>query len=377
MGTYTYIATATMGLESIVTKEVQKLGYETTVENGKVIFEGDELALCRANLWLRTADRVKLKIGGFTATSFEELFEGTKALPWEAFIPVYGTFPVVGRSVKSQLYSVPDCQRIVKKAVVERLKQTYNQSWFSEDGPLFKIEVALLKDEVTLTLDTTGDGLHKRGYRRLHGEAPLKETLAAAMIHLTNWQPDSDMAFLDPFSGSGTIPIEAALMAKNIAPGIQRGFQAEQWPFMNDSIWAKAREEARDLAQTTSRPAIYGSDRDEKMTALASENATLAGVGEIEWKTKHVKDLRRVAARGVLVCNPPYGTRMEERDTIQNLYETLGRVSEKHFQGWSVYVLTANEQFEKFYGQNATKKRKLFNGNIKTDYYQFWAKKKA
>ncbi|QQK76134.1 class I SAM-dependent RNA methyltransferase [Salicibibacter cibarius] len=375
MGTYTYIATATMGLESLVAKEVQKLGYETTVENGKVMFEGDEKTLCRANLWLRTADRVKLKIGGFTATSFEELFEGTKALPWEAIIPVYGTFPVVGRSVKSQLYSVPDCQRIVKKAVVERLKQTYNQSWFNEDGPLFKIEVALLKDEVTLTIDTTGDGLHKRGYRRLHGEAPLKETLAAAMIQLTNWQPDSEMAFLDPFCGSGTIPIEAALMAKNIAPGLQRGFQSEQWPLIDEKTWAEAREEARDLAQASMTPSIHGSDRDPEMTRLATENATLAGVGEIEWGTKHVKDLGQLAEKGVLVCNPPYGTRMEERDKVQTLYETLGRVSEKYFQGWSVYVLTANEQFEQFYGQKATKKRKLFNGNIKTDYYQFWAKK--
>ncbi|QQK79996.1 class I SAM-dependent RNA methyltransferase [Salicibibacter cibi] len=375
MGAYTYIATATMGLESLVAKEVQKLGYETTVENGKVMFEGDEKALCRANLWLRTADRVKLKIGGFTATSFDELFEGTKALPWEAIIPVYGTFPVVGRSVKSQLYSVPDCQRIVKKAVVERLKQTYNQSWFNEDGPLFKIEVALLKDEVTLTIDTTGDGLHKRGYRRLHGEAPLKETLATAMIQLTNWQPDSDMAFLDPFCGSGTIPIEAALMAKNIAPGLERGFQSEQWPLIDEKTWAEAREEARDLARNTIRPAIYGSDRNREMTALAAENATLAGVKEIEWRTKNVKDLQRLAERGALVCNPPYGTRLEEKDTIRTLYETLGRVSTNYFQGWSVYVLTANEQFEQFYGQKATKKRKLFNGNIKTDYYQFWAKR--
>ncbi|SDI26691.1 THUMP domain-containing class I SAM-dependent RNA methyltransferase [Natribacillus halophilus] len=375
MGTYTYIATATMGLESLVAKEVRNLGYETTVENGKVIFEGGEEALCRSNLWLRTSDRVKLKIGSFTATSFEELFEETKNLPWEAFIPVYGEFPVVGRSVKSQLYSVPDCQRIVKKAVVERLKQTYNQSWFNEDGPLFKIEVALLKDEVTLTLDTTGDGLHKRGYRRLHSEAPLKETLASAMIMLTNWRPHSDMAFLDPFCGSGTIPIEAAMMAKNIAPGLKRSFQAEQWPFIHEDTWVQAREEARDLIDDAHMPAIYGSDRDARMTKLASDNAAIAGVEEIEWKTKDIKDLERMSERGVLVCNPPYGTRMEERQSVQKLYETLGRVSQKQFPGWSVYVLSANEQFETFYGQNATKKRKLFNGNIKTDYYQFWAKK--
>ncbi|MBB6449144.1 putative N6-adenine-specific DNA methylase [Geomicrobium halophilum] len=374
MGTYTYIATATMGLESLVAKEIQALGYETTVENGKVTFEGEAEALCRTNLWLRTSDRVKLKITSFKATTFDELFEATKALPWEDFIPVYGEFPVVGRSVKSQLYSVPDCQKIVKKAVVERLKQTYNQSWFNEDGPLFKIEVALLKDEVTLTLDTTGDGLHKRGYRRLHSEAPLKETLAAAMIKLTNWRFDTP--FLDPFCGSGTIPIEAAMMAKNIAPGLKRGFVSEQWPLVSEELWQQTREEARDLIKDI-KPAVYGCDRDPRMTKLSADNAALAGVDDIEWKTKDVKDLNPLAEQGVLVCNPPYGTRLEDREKVKKMYKTLGLVSQKQFQGWSVYVLTANEQFEEFYGQKATKKRKLFNGNIKTDYYQFWAKKKA
>ncbi|EZH67466.1 RNA methyltransferase [Bacillaceae bacterium JMAK1] len=371
--TYTFIATATMGLESIVAKEIKALGYKTTVENGKVMWDGPIESMIEANLWVRTSDRIKLVVGEFDAFTFDELFEKTKALPWEDFIPVYGEFPVDGRSVKSTLFSISDCQRIVKKAVVERLKETYNQEWFKEDGPKFQLEVALLKDKATLTIDTSGEGLHKRGYRRLHNRAPLKETLAAALISLTNWRYDEP--FLDPFCGSGTIPIEAALMAKNIAPGLYRNFESEQWPWIDENLWAEARERAK--AKIVDREIqIYGSDHDRELIELSTENAKLAHVPEIQFERNAVQDLKAPAERGILVANPPYGTRLEDEKTVQRIYRQLGDVVHDEFPFWSVYVITANEQFEEAYGEKATKKRKLYNGNIKTDYYQFWAKRR-
>ena len=371
--TYTFIATATMGLESIVAKEIKALGYKTTVENGKVMWDGPIESMIEANLWVRTSDRIKLVVGEFDAFTFDELFEKTKALPWEDFIPVYGEFPVDGRSVKSTLFSISDCQRIVKKAVVERLKETYNQEWFKEDGPKFQLEVALLKDKATLTIDTSGEGLHKRGYRRLHNRAPLKETLAAALISLTNWRYDEP--FLDPFCGSGTIPIEAALIAKNIAPGLYRNFVSEQWSWIDESLWTEARERAK--AKIVDRDIqIYGSDHDRELIELSREKAKLAHVPEIQFERNAVQDLKAPAERGILVANPPYGTRLEDEKTVKRIYNQLGDVVQDHFPFWSVYVITANEQFEEAYGEKATKKRKLYNGNIKTDYYQFWAKRK-
>lgn len=247
MSTYKLLATAPMGIEAVVAKEVRDLGYECEVDNGKIIYKGDELAIARSNLWLRTADRIKIIVGEFKATTFDQLFEGTKSLPWENFLGENSEFPVSGKSVKSKLYSVPDCQGIVKKAIVERLKSKYKKAWFDENGPKVPIEVSILKDKVTLTIDTSGTGLHRRGYRVGQGEAPLKETLAAALILLTNWS--YDRPFVDPFCGSGTIPIEAALIGQNIAPGFNRDFISEQWHWMPESVWEEARMETEDLAK--------------------------------------------------------------------------------------------------------------------------------
>lgn len=274
------IATAAFGLESIVARELKALGYyDLVVENGRVLLTADELGICRTNLWLRSSDRVLLKMGSFEARTFEELFQQTKSLPWEEWLPVDANFPVQGKSIKSQLYSVPDCQAIVKKAIVERLKETYGRNWFEETGPRYQIEVALLNNKVTLTIDTSGLGLHKRGYRQLAGEAPLKETLAAAMIHLSFWH--KDRALIDPFCGTGTIPIEAALMAQNRAPGLKRSFAAEKWPNIPQKLWQEACQEALDLWDRNVPLHIIGSDIDSSALALARKHAIEAGVDEV------------------------------------------------------------------------------------------------
>jgi putative N6-adenine-specific DNA methylase len=368
---YTLIATSAMGLESIVAAEVRQLGYECQVENGKVIFQGDESAIARANLWLRTADRVKVLVGEFKAYSFDELFEQTKKLPWENYLPEDAEFPVQGKSVKSKLYSVSDCQAIVKKAIVERLRMYYNRtSWLEESGSLFKIEVALHKDVATITLDTSGQGLHKRGYRVGQGEAPLKETLAAALIQLTTW--NADRPFVDPFCGSGTITIEAALIGQNIAPGFNRDFLAEEWPWISADVWNKARMEAEDLAKYDQPLDILGTDIDHRMIEISKENALEAGLGDlVKYKQMQVRDFHSDKQYGVIVGNPPYGERLGERKEVERMYEEMGRAF-KQLDTWSVYVMTSHEGFEQFYGKQATKKRKLFNGFIKTDYYQYW-----
>jgi putative N6-adenine-specific DNA methylase len=368
---YTLIATSAMGLESIVAAEVRQLGYECQVENGKVIFQGDESAIARANLWLRTADRVKVLVGEFKAYSFDELFEQTKKLPWENYLPEDAEFPVQGKSVKSKLYSVSDCQSIVKKAIVERLRMHYNRtSWLEESGSLFKIEVALHKDVATITLDTSGQGLHKRGYRVGQGEAPLKETLAAALIQLTTW--NADRPFVDPFCGSGTITIEAALIGQNIAPGFNRDFLAEEWPWISADVWNKARMEAEDLAKYDQPLDILGTDIDHRMIEISKENALEAGLGDlVKYKQMQVRDFHSDKQYGVIVGNPPYGERLGERKEVERMYEEMGRAF-KQLDTWSVYMMTSHEGFEQFYGKQATKKRKLFNGFIKTDYYQYW-----
>lgn len=370
----TLIATAAMGIESIVAKEVQALGYETTVENGKVIFNAPITAIPRCNLWLRTADRVKLVVGEFKATTFDELFEATKALPWEQFIPEDGQFPVSGKSHKSTLFSVSDCQAIVKKSIAERLKLKHGlASNLPETGSLYKIEVALLKDIATLTIDTSGAGLHRRGYRVGQGDAPVKETLAAALVLLTNWNPNE--AFIDPFCGSGTIPIEAALIGQNIAPGFNRNFASEDWSFIKQKFWDDAFTEAEDLANYDQALDIIGSDIDHRMVEIAKANALEAGLSDlIQWKQMQVSDLNIKRDNGYIVSNPPYGVRLSDREQITKLYRELGDVMKNH-SSWSVYIITAFEEFEKYYGQKATKKRKLFNGFIKTDYYQFFGKK--
>jgi putative N6-adenine-specific DNA methylase len=371
MSTYTLIATAAMGLESIVAKEVKELGYECQVENGKVIFKGDETAIARANMWLRTADRIKILVGDFKAYSFDELFENTKKLPWEDFLPVEAEFPVQGKSVKSKLYSVPDCQAIVKKAIVERLRTAYKRtSWLDETGPLFKIEVAIHKDVASITLDTSGQGLHKRGYRVGQGEAPIKETLAAALIQLTTWNPDRP--FVDPFCGSGTIAIEAALIGQNIAPGFNREFLSEGWPLMPADVWEKTRLEAEDMANYNQPLEILGTDIDHRMIEVSKENALEAGLGDlVKFKQMQVRDFTSELEYGIIVGNPPYGERLGERKEVEKMYQEMGRAFEK-LDTWSVYMLTSHEHFEQCYGKPATKKRKLFNGFIRTDYYQFF-----
>lgn len=365
------IATSTFGLEAVVKDEVKSLGYtDITVENGKVEFSADISAIAKANIWLRSADRIRLKVGEFKAITFEELFEKTKALPWADWIPVDAEFPVEGKSIKSTLFSVSDCQAIVKKAVVENMKKRYKKEWFEETGPLYKIEVALLKDIVTLTIDTSGPGLHKRGYRDWIGNAPLKETMAAALIKLANWNPDKPL--IDPFCGSGTIPIEAALIGKNIAPGINRKFSAEGWPVIPDDIWLRAREEAKDLAQNDRKLEIIGTDIDESVLKVARRNAQEAGVFEdIHFQQMDVKNLSSKKKYGAIICNPPYGERISEREQVEEIYRDMGETFTK-LDTWSFYVLTSHEGFEKIFGKKATKKRKLYNGNIKVDYYQYW-----
>lgn len=368
------IATSAMGLESLVAKEVRDLGYECQVENGRITYRGDELAIARSNLWLRTADRVKIKAGEFKAYSFDELFEKTKSIPWEQFLPENAEFPVSGKSQKSKLFSVSDCQSIVKKAIVERLRKSYKKtSWLEENGPLFKIEVSLLKDVATLTIDTSGSGLHKRGYRVDQGEAPLKETLAAALVMLTNWTPDRP--FADPFCGSGTIPIEAALIGQNIAPGFNREFVSESWDWVRDTVWEQARNEAEDLANYEQPLDITGSDIDHRMAKMAAENAFEAGLGDlVNFKQMRVQDFATNKDYGVIVSNPPYGERLGEKKAVEQMYRDMGKVL-GGLDTWSIYVMTSNEQFEEFYGKPATKKRKLFNGFIRTDYYQYWGKR--
>lgn len=377
MAQYTIIATAAMGLEALVAKEVRALGYECTVDNGKVIFKGDETAIARANMWLRTADRVKIQVAQFKALTFDELFENTKAIPWENFIPENGEFPVAGKSHKSKLFSVSDCQAIVKKAIVERLKRAYNRiARFEENGPLFKLEIAMLKDVATITLDTSGIGLHKRGYRVDQGEAPLKETLAAALVMLTNWQPDRPL--VDPFCGSGTIAIEAAMIGQNIAPGFNREFVSETWPWMPESVWEKVRDEADEKANYDQPLNITGSDIDHRMVEIAKKNALEAGFGDlITFKQMQVSDFtvnEKYEQYGVIIGNPPYGERLSDQAAVEKMYTEMGKVFGQ-YETWSVYMLTSHEGFERFYGKPATKKRKLFNGFIKTDFYQYWGKR--
>ncbi|WP_017187411.1 RNA methyltransferase [Alkalibacillus haloalkaliphilus] len=372
----TLIATAAMGLETLVKSEVMDLGYtDVKSENGKITYKADYKGIARSNLWLRTADRVKLLIGEFNAYSFDELFEQTKALPWEDWLPEDAFIHVVGKSHKSTLYSVPDCQSIVKKAIVSRLQDQYKiYTNLEESGVRYKVEVAILKDKVTLTIDTTGAGLHKRGYRIEQGEAPLKQTLAASLVKLTNWTPDQP--FVDPFTGSGTIAIEAALIGQNIAPGFNREFAAEEWEFLPPNIWDEALEEAEDLANYDRPLDIQGFDVDHRAIEMAQNNSLEAGLADlVKWKQMNVKDFKPQTDVGYLVGNPPYGERLKDRPEVESIYKALGGIM-KDYPKWSVYVMTSHENFEQHYGTTASKKRKLFNGFIKTDYYQFFGKKK-
>jgi len=366
------IATTTFGLEATVKRELGRLGCGiTTASDGRIDFLGDFADLARANLWLRASDRVLLKMGEFTATTFEQLFEQTKALPWENFITADGHFTVTGKSIKSGLFSVPDCQAIVKKAVVERLKTKYNLDWFPETGPVYKIQVALLKDVATLTIDTTGDGLHKRGYRAVTSAAPIKETLAAAMIELSYW--NKSRILLDPMCGSGTIAIEAALMAKNIAPGLStnRSFVSEEWPQIDAKIWQTARDEARAAININEIAPIYASDVDAKVIEQARANAKAAGVAEyINFAVADVASIKLPGEYGVVITNPPYGQRLGDEKGLHRIYDALKQLLPKDTT-WSAYIITSNEEFESYFGRKANAKRKLFNGATKTDYFQY------
>ncbi|ARD49494.1 class I SAM-dependent RNA methyltransferase [Sporosarcina sp. P33] len=374
MSEYKLMATAAMGLESIVASEIKDLGYECQTENGKVYFQGNEETIARANMWLRVGDRVRIIVGEFKAYTFDELFERTKALPWEEFLPADAAFPVAGKSVKSKLFSVPDCQAIVKKAIVERLKTAYNRTGFLEEsGPLFKLEVSILKDKVTLTINSSGQGLHKRGYRLGQGDAPLKETMAAALVKLSRWSPNRP--FVDPFCGSGTIAIEAAMIGQNLAPGYNRSFLSEEWPWMNAQVWDRVREEVEDVAKYDLELDIRGYDVDYNIISIAQRNALEAGFTDIiSFEQQDVRDLKIEGHNGVLIANPPYGERLGEVEEAEEIAGVLGKIMEQH-PSWSVYILSSLENYEEMYGKRATKKRKLFNGFIRTDLYQFWGQR--
>lgn len=363
------IATATFGLEAVVARELKDLGYEVNVKDSKVEFKGDARDICRANLWLRSADRVLIKMGEFEALTFDELFEKTKALPWEDILAENASFPVNGKSIKSTLFSISDCQAIVKKAIVERLKTKYNRSWFEESGPKYTIEVGLLKDIATLTIDTSGAGLHKRGYRELTSDAPLKETLAAAMVQLSFWNPER--LLIDPFCGSGTILIEAAMKSLNIAPGLNRQFDSMKWPQISDKLWVDAVAEARDNIKKSDFR-ILGFDIDEKVLEIARQCALKAGVSQnIDFHKLNVSQLSTKKKYGCIICNPPYGERMGEALEAEKIYRVMGEVFSS-LDTWSFYVLTSNENFERLFGRKCDRKRKLYNGRIKVDYYQFY-----
>ena len=370
--TYEIIATTTFGIESIAALELKNLGYDNLkVENGRVIFSGTEEDIARCNMWLRTADRILIRVGCFKAQTFEELFQGTKAIEWGDFIPKNGFMHILGKSVKSTLFSVPDCQSIVKKAVVEAMKRKYKINWFEEDGPEYKIEISLLKDMAELTIDTSGTALHKRGYREIAGEAPLKETLAAALVLLSRWQPSRILS--DPLCGSGTIPIEAALIGKNIAPGINREFAGEAWPNFNKSIWDKVRDEARSSINNEEFR-ILASDINGSVLKTARENALKAGVSDlIAFQKLDVKDFSSQKKYGCIICNPPYGERLGEKKQVEELYKTMGKVF-SNLNEWSYFILTSYDEFQNLFGRKADKNRKLYNGRIQCYYYEYFGK---
>ncbi|EFR32032.1 THUMP domain-containing class I SAM-dependent RNA methyltransferase [Eremococcus coleocola] len=374
MTSYQLIATAAAGIESLVANELKDLGYQVQTENGRVRFQGSYADIVKTNLWLRTADRIKIIVGEFHAKSFESLFDQTYALDWAALIPMDGEFPVAGKSIKSQLSSVPAVQRIIKKAISKKLMDTYSRRGkLPETGALYPLEVAIRKDHVMLTLDTSGTSLFKRGYRAEKGTAPLKENFAAALIQLTTWHPDRPL--YDPTCGSGTILIEAALMGHNIAPGLFRSFSCEDWIFFDQTEWQKARSQARAAIKQDAELNIYGTDVDQNMIAIAKENADKAGVLEsIRFKQINCLDFQVPDDYGILISNPPYGDRMSSTEAVHKLYRQMGDKF-RPLTTWSKYFLTSDEEFENYYGQKATKKRKLYNGALRTDYYQYWGKK--
>lgn len=364
------VAITAFGLEFVVSRELKALGYEPTdTANGRVSFRGDAEAICRTNLWLRSADRVVLKFGEFQARDFGVLFDQTKALPWGDLLPVDANFPVKGRSVKSQLHSVPTCQSIVKKAIVDKLKLKYHRPRFEETGVEYRVEVSMLNDVATITLDTSGDGLHKRGYRRKAGAAPLRETTAAGLVLLSYWNRERPL--IDPFCGSGTIPIEAAMIGRNIAPGRNRSFACEDWMITDRAMWKQAREETKDLMQPRLPMPIVATDHDGAVLSIARTNAAEAGVtADLHIQKKELMDLQSKRKYGCIICNPPWGHRMDDIQQLQALTRVMKSVTEP-LDTWSFYVLTALRDFERQFGQRADRKRKLYNARIESTYFQF------
>ena len=372
MRRFELIAPCHFGMESVLKREITDLGYDITeVADGRVTFFGDEEALCRANIFLRTAERILIKIGSFHAETFEELFQGTKNLPWEEYIPKDGKFWVAkAASVKSKLFSPSDIQSIMKKAMVERLKAQYEISWFPEDGENFPVRVFLMKDEVTVGLDSTGESLHKRGYRKLTAKAPIAENLAAALIELTPW--NAGRILVDPFCGSGTFPIEAAMMAANMAPGRNRSFTAEEWPhIIGKKVWYDAMDEAEEMIDLSVETDIQGYDIDGEIIRAARDNAKRAGVDHlIHFQQRPVSELKNPKKYGFVITNPPYGERLEEKAALPKLYHEIGEA----FAGldcWSEYLITSYEDTERSIGKKADKKRKIYNGMLRTNLYQY------
>lgn len=374
MSNFEIIIPTLFGMEAFVSREVRRLGYETTsVEDGRVTFSGDYEAICRANMWIRTGERVLVKLGEFKALTFTELFDAVYAIDWANWITPNGAFPVKGYSLKSQLASVPSCQAIIKKAVAKKLSLAYGVEQLPEDGEMYQIQFSVMKDRVTIMLDTSGTPLHKRGYRHNSNTAPLRETIAAAMVTMSFWK--FEQPFLDPFCGSGTIPIEAAMFKRNIAPGMNRNFAAQQFPYINSDLWDKALEEAKSSVHNVPLE-IYASDTDKNCVELTKDNAKKAGVDEFINVTN--RDARKVfidKPNGTIITNPPYGERMGDKKECEQLYRAIGE-NFARFDNWAKYILVPNEDFEKHFGKKADKKRKIYNGMLKCNVYQYFNKKR-
>ena len=370
MPQFDLIATATFGLENIVARELRDLGYcDCSVADGRITFSGNEHDIARCNLWLRSADRVLIRVGEFPAPDFGALFDQTIELPWNTILPVDARIPVSGRSVRSTLRSVPAVQGCVKKAIVENLKRRHNRFRFEESGPEYPVEVSLLRDTATLTIDTTGPGLHKRGYRKVVGRAPLRETMAAGLVQISYW--NRDRTLIDPFCGSGTIPIEAALLGRNIAPGLARSFLCEDWQWIDRSVFREARAAAKDERQPRLREPILGHDHDPAAVRLSERGATEAGVAtDVRFKRQEISDLKSSREFGCIITNPPYGERLGESEQVEAVYREMGRVYSP-LDTWSIYVLTSHRWFEKHFGCRAPRRRKLYNGRLECQYYQY------
>ena len=368
---YTLCVPCLLGLEGPIADDLKRLDMDNVAaENGRVYFTGNDAALARANINLRIGERVLIELGRFDALSFDALFEGTKALPWESLLPKDAAFPVKGYSLNSRLFSVSDCQKIIKKAIAERLKSVYGIGWFPETGPLYQIQFLIMKDKVSVMLDTSGAGLHKRGYRKHSNEAPIKETLAAVLAKLSRVRTDGTL--IDPFCGSGTVLIESALLAMHIAPGLRRRFAAEKWRAVPGMIWEQERKAARALERRGEGFRAFGYDIDPEAVALTLENAKKAGVGDVVTAAvRGVADFDGSGTYGCVICNPPYGERLLDVQAAENIYRTMGRVFTPK-RGWSYAVISPDEQFETCFGRRADKKRKLYNGMIKCNYYMYY-----